>query len=31
MSMDSIVTGLEVTPNLDNPFTRYHKSIEDYP
>lgn len=31
LSMDSIVSGLSQTASLDNPFTRYHKSIEDYP
>lgn len=31
LSMDSIVTGLDTSPTLNNPFSRYHKSIEDYP
>jgi len=31
LSMDSIVSGVDATPSLDNPFVRYHKSIEDYP
>lgn len=29
--MDSIITGLKDTPMLNNPFTRFHQSIEDYP
>ena len=31
MSMDSIVTGVHEKPQLNNPFTRFHKSLEDYP
>lgn len=31
MSMDAIVTGENDYPMLNNPFTRYHKSIEEYP
>ena len=30
-SMDSIVTGKVETPMQNNPFTRFHQSIEDYP
>ena len=31
LSFDSIISGLSMSANLNNPFTRYHKSIEDYP
>ena len=31
LSMDSIISGVNEKPMLDNPFTRFHQSIEDYP
>lgn len=31
LSMDSILTGRELKPALNNPFVRYNKAVEDYP
>lgn len=31
MRMDSIIHGMVEKPYLDNPFTRFHESIEQYP
>ena len=31
LSMDSIISGSQFEATLNNPFTRYHKTIEDYP
>jgi len=31
LSFDSIITGFTESPMHNNPFTRFHQSIEDYP
>lgn len=31
MRMDSVIHGLKEVPYLDNPFQRFHESIEEYP
>lgn len=30
-SFESLLNGTVMKPMIDNPFIRYHKSIEDYP
>ena len=31
LSMDSIISGVVEKPQLDNPFTRFHEQLAEYP